>query len=133
MRFLCMVRWEDGGPAPSRAEEDALIREHLAYDEGLRSSGHLVESGALQLEHTATMVRVRNGRMSATDGPYAESKEHLGGFLLIEAASREEAVRIAAGIPSARNGWIEVRPIRDLMAELDAAADESSRTERRVS
>jgi len=114
-----MVRWEDGGPAPSPAEEDALIREHLAYDAGLRASGHLVESGALQLEQTATLVRVRNGKLSATDGPFVETKEHLGGFLLVEAESREEAIRIAAGIPSARNGWIEVRPLRELDAELE--------------
>ncbi len=113
-----MVRWEDGGPAPSAAEADALIREHLAYDAGLRASGHLVESGALELEHTATIVRVRNGKLSATDGPFAETKEHLGGFLLVEAESREEAIRLAAGIPSARNGWIEVRPLRDLLAEI---------------
>jgi hypothetical protein len=126
-----MVRWEDGGPAPSRSEEDALIREHLAYDQGLRAAGTLVESGALQLEHTATLVRVRDGKMSATDGPFAETKEHLGGFLLVEAACREEAVRIAAGIPSARNGWIEVRPIRDLLAELDAATPAPSFPEER--
>jgi hypothetical protein len=116
-----MVRWEDGGPAPSEAEADALIREHLAYDAGLRASGHLVESGALQLEHTATLVRVRNGKLSATDGPFVETKEHLGGFLLVEAESREEAIRIAAGIPSARSGWIEVRPLRDLLAEIEPA------------
>jgi hypothetical protein len=117
-----MVRWEGDGPPLPRAEEDALIREHLAYDAQLRASGHFVEAGALQLEHAATLVRVRSGKVSATDGPFAETKEHLGGFVLIEAASREEAVRIAAGIPSARTGWIEVRPIRDLAAELEAPA-----------
>jgi hypothetical protein len=121
-----MVRWEDDGPAPSREEEDALIREHLAYDAGLRASGRLVESGALELEHTATLVRVRGGKLSATDGPFAETKEHLGGFLLVEAASREEAIRLAAGIPSARTGWIEVRPLRDLDAELATSREQST-------
>ncbi len=117
-----MVRWDENGPAPSRAEEEALMREHIAYDAELRAAGALVEAGALQLEDTATLVRVRNGKVAATDGPFAETKEHLGGFLLVEAESREEAVRIAAGIPSARNGWIEVRPLRDLLAELEASA-----------
>jgi hypothetical protein len=122
MRYLCLVRWEEGGPRLGSAEEAALIREHLAYDERLRASGALVEAGALQLESSATLVRVRDGKLSATDGPFPETKEHLGGFFVIEAGSREEAVRIAGGIPSARNGWIEVRPFRDLLAELVSAA-----------
>jgi hypothetical protein len=113
-----MVRWvEDGRPFPPE-EEAALIREHLAYDEGLRASGKLIDSGSLQLEDTAAMVRVRTGKTSVTDGPFAETKEHLAGFYLIEAKDRDEAVRIAAGIPSARTGWIEVRPFRDLHGEL---------------
>ena len=74
MRYLCLVRWDEDGPPLPRLEEDALIREHLAYDEQLRASGHFVEAAALQLEHTATMVRVRNGKVSATDGPFAETK-----------------------------------------------------------
>jgi predicted transcriptional regulator YdeE len=115
-----MVRWNEDGPELPPGEAAALIREHLAYDEKLRAGGHLVESGSLQLEDAATLVRVRGGKTSATDGPYAETKEHLGGFYVVEARDRDEAVRLAAGIPSARNGWIEVRPYRDLYRDLDA-------------
>jgi hypothetical protein len=118
MRYLLMVRWVEDGLAPPPEEEAARIREHLALDQELAASGKLLESGSLQLEHTATMVRVRNGQASATDGPFAETKEHLAGFYAIEAKDRDEAVRIAARIPSARTGWIEVRPMRELEAEL---------------
>ncbi len=118
MRYLCMVRWAEDGLAWSGEDEAALIREHLAYDAALRARGQLIEAGSLQLEDAATLVRVREGRTSATDGPFAETKEHLAGFYLVEAKDRDEAVRIAAGIPSARTGWIEVRPLRELEAEL---------------
>ncbi len=120
MRYLCMVRWNEEGPPLAPGEEAALIHEHLAYDQALRARGTLIESGSLQLEDAATLVRVRSGKTSATDGPFPETKEHLGGFYVIEARDRDEAVRVAAGIPSARNGWIEVRPFRDLIRDLDS-------------
>ncbi len=118
MRYLCLVRWNDDGPPPAPAEEAALIREHLDYDRELEARGALIASGSLQLEDAATLVRVRSGKTSATDGPFPETKEHLGGFYVVEARDRQEAIRLAAGIPSARSGWIEVRPFRDLHGEL---------------
>jgi hypothetical protein len=95
-------------------ELSALINESLAYDDELRNSGHFVEARALQPVETATTVRVRNGRVSITDGPFVETKEWLSGFVLVEARDLNEALRVAAKIPSARYGSIEVRPVRDL-------------------
>jgi hypothetical protein len=80
----------------------------------MRKSGHYVAAEALQPVKTARTVRVRNGKTSITDGPFAETKEQLGGFYLIEAADENEALRLAAQIPPARVGSIEVRPIREL-------------------
>jgi len=91
----------------------ALRQETIRYVEGLRASGQLLDARPLQSATTASTVRVRNGRPSITDGPFAETKEQLGGYFLIEAADRDEAVRIAAEWPSARFGSIEVRPIEE--------------------
>jgi hypothetical protein len=95
-------------------EKKTLDRDSLAYDEALRKSGHFVHANALRSVENAVTVRVRDGKMSSTDGPFAETKEHLGGFILIEASDMEEAKRVAAGIPMARLGSIEVRPIYDI-------------------
>lgn len=115
MKYLCLIcvdeTVEDAMPS---AELDALVSEHLAYDEALRRSGHYVASAALESVRAATTVRVRQGRTTTTDGPFAETKEQLGGFVLIEARDLNEAIQIAAKIPSARNGCVEVRPIREL-------------------
>jgi hypothetical protein len=97
-----------------RAEYDALVAEHLAYDDELRRSGHFVVGEALEHVNTATTVRVRNGRVSATDGPFAETKEQLGGIILVDARDLNDAIKVATGIPSARVGCIEVRPVNDL-------------------
>ena len=115
MKYLCMVINEEKMlDAMPRAEFQALVDEHLAYDDVLRESGHYLASNALESVQTATTVRVRNGKMSVTDGPFAETKEQLGGFYLIEARDLNEAIQVAAKIPSARTGCIEVRPIREL-------------------
>ena len=89
-------------------------RDSLNYDDELRKSGHYIASNALQSVDSAVTVRVRNKRISSSDGPFAETKEHLGGFILIEAATLDEAVRIASGIPMARYGSIEVRPTHQI-------------------
>jgi hypothetical protein len=86
---------------------------HLAYDEALRKAGHLIVVHALQPVEAATTVRVRNGKLSATDGPFAETKEQLGGFYLIEAKDMDEACEVAARFPPARVGIIEVRAVRE--------------------
>ncbi|KPU89079.1 hypothetical protein APR50_35485 [Variovorax paradoxus] len=107
MKYLCLI-YETEAPPPDMAH---YIQEHIDYDAQLRARGQLVEAEALQPAETATTVRMRRGRLSVTDGPFAETSEQLGGFYLVEAGSEEEALRIAAGIPSARNGSIELRPI----------------------
>ncbi len=115
MKYLCLIFNEEKRlDAMPRTEWDALVAEHLAYDETLRKSGHYIVSEALQPVETATIVRVRNGKLSTTDGPYAETKEQLGGFFLINARDLNEAIQVASKIPSARIGSIEVRPIMEL-------------------
>jgi len=86
----------------------------MAYDQSLRKSGRCLASEALQPVHTAATVRVRDGKVHITDGPFTEAKECLAGFYLIEAADLNDAVQIAAQIPPARVGSIEVRPVREL-------------------
>jgi hypothetical protein len=110
MKYLCLVYLEEG---KLRAVPD---RECRACGDGLRTSGMLVAAEALQPVATATTVRVRNGSVSVTDGPFAETKEQLAGFYLIEARDLNEAIQAAAKIPPAREGSIEVRPIRELDA-----------------
>jgi hypothetical protein len=114
MKFLCSV-WVDGKAidALPPAERQALDRGSLANDAALTASGHLLAAAALQAPQTATTVRRRKGRVSVTDGPFIETKEYLGGFLLIEAANRDEAVKIAGQTPVCGYGAIEVRPIHE--------------------
>ena len=111
MKYLLLIyndqRLLDALPAGAY---DAMMRECFAHSDGLRERGHLLGSQQLEAPETATTVRIRNGRVSNTDGPFAETKEQLGGFTLIEADSLEEAVRIAHQFPWARTGCIEVRP-----------------------
>ena len=115
MKYLCLVYIEEKKlDAMSKNELDALIDESLAYDEVLRKSGHYLVSEALQPVETAATVRVRNGKVSTTDGPFAETKEQLGGFILIDARDLNDAIQVASKIPPARLGSIEVRPIWEL-------------------
>ena len=95
-------------------ESAAFDDEHLAYDDTLKAGDHLLAAHALEPAENATIVRVRDGRISTTDGPFAETKEQLGGFILIEARDLNEAILLAAGIPSARLGSVEVRAVRYL-------------------
>jgi hypothetical protein len=112
MKYLCLAyEEEDKLAALSSAEWESLRAATLDYVESLRRSSHLIATEALQSARTAAAVRVRNDRLSVTDGPYAETKEQLGGFFLIEARDLNEAIQIASGWPSARIGTIEVRPI----------------------
>jgi hypothetical protein len=112
MTFLCLVYVEPERFASlSPSEKLSLDRNSLAYDVELQRRGHHKVSNALDAVSTARTVRVRRGKVSTTDGPFAETKEHLGGFILIDAANIDEAVDIAAGIPMAEMGSIEVRPI----------------------
>ena len=98
-------------PSMDEKERNALMGEYFAYTEELKKSGKLVAGDALQPTNTATTVRVRNGKALTTDGPFAETKEQLGGYYLVEAKDLDEAMALAAKIPSARFGSIEVRPV----------------------
>jgi hypothetical protein len=122
MRYLCMIFATEAqmGTIPP-AEMAAFVNEHLDYDDRLRASGQLVESEGLEAATTAAVVRVRDGRLSVTDGPFIETNEQLGGFYLVEAESGEEAVRLAAGIPSSRIGSIELRPVFELARPTEGA------------
>jgi hypothetical protein len=115
MKYLCLVYYDEKDlEAMPAAEFAAFSEEHVVLDEELRRSGHSIVAEALQPVHTAVTLRVRNGKLSTTDGPFAETKEQLGGFYLIEARDLNDAIQAAARIPSARVGSIEVRPIWDL-------------------
>lgn len=95
-------------------EFDATMRDCLAHADELKQDGHLIESQMLENPATAKSVRIRKGRLAAVDGPFAETKEVLGGFNLIEARDMEEAVQIAAQFPWTRTGCVEIRPVRDI-------------------
>lgn len=96
---------------------DTMMRECFGHADGLREAGHLLDSQQLQPPATGRSIRVRNGQRSIVDGPFAEAREMLGGFNLIQARDMDEAVRIASGFPWAQVGRIEVREVRDLQAE----------------
>lgn len=108
MKYLCLIYLDESSP---KLVSDS---ECLAYDAAIRESGHCLASEALQPVQTATTIRVRNGRVSITDGPFAETKEQLAGFYLVEARDLDEAIELASRIPPASVGSIEVRPIRPI-------------------
>jgi hypothetical protein len=108
MKYLCLV-YLDEKRIDELPDEDCV-----AYDTAIRESGHCIASEALQPVATATTLRVRNGRLAVTDGPFAETKEQLAGFYMIEARDLNEAIQVASKIPPARVGSIEVRPIRPI-------------------
>ena len=114
MRYLCLI-YDDESVinGMSKEEGDAFMGEYFAFTEGIRQGGQYVAGEALHPVSTATTVRIRNGKLSTTDGPFAETKEQLGGFYLIEARDLNEAIQVAAKIPSVRTGSIEVRPVVD--------------------
>jgi hypothetical protein len=115
MQYVCLVYCEPSVFQRMTLEEQkTLNRDSLGYDGELKQSGHLIRANALQSADNAVTVRMRNSGMSTTDGPFAETKEHLCGFILIEAADRDEAVHVAAGIPLAKYGSVEVRPVYDI-------------------
>jgi hypothetical protein len=110
MKYLCLVYLEE-------SKLDEVPDSHCkAYGNALKASGHSIAAEALQRVHTATTVRVRNGHVSVTDGPFAETKEQLAGFYLIDATDLNDAIQLASRIPPAQVGSIEVRPVRELNA-----------------
>ena len=114
MKYLCLIyENEQAWAAMPQPEADAMMGEYFAFTDGYTKSGHVLGSNALQPTQTATTVRVRNGKISTTDGPFAETREQLGGYYLVEAKDLNEAIQVAAKIPGARTGSIEVRPIME--------------------
>ena len=121
MKYLCLFYHEEAKiSAIPDVDFDAHIAAVLAHRAELETSGHYIACDALQFVESATTLRVRNGKMAITDGPFVETKEQLGGFYLIEAKDLNEAIRIASKMPPARPGSIEVRPIRELSATASA-------------
>jgi len=115
MKYLGMVFYDEKKlNAMSESESQALDDESLAYDDALRKGGHFVAAQALESVHAAATVRLRNGKVSVTDGPFAETNEQIGGFILIEAQDLTEAIQLASKIPSVRLGGVEVRPVKPL-------------------
>jgi hypothetical protein len=115
MKYLCLVYHEETKlDALSDVEYEAFVEEDLDYREELRKSGHYLVSSPLQPVDTATTIRVRHGKLAITGGPNAETKEQLGGFYLIDATDLNDAIRVAAKMPPARLGSIEVRPLKDV-------------------
>ncbi len=113
MRFLCLICAEKVMEQMPQADADAHYLEYAGFTENIRRSGHFVDCNRLLPPDHATTVRVRNGRISTTDGPWVETKEQLGGYYLIEARDLNEAIRIAAKIPGAAKGCVEVRPVAE--------------------
>lgn len=115
MRYLCLVYHEEANlNALPESEYSSHLQGVLDYREELKQSGHYVDSSPLQSVDTATTLRLRNGRVAITDGPFAETKEQLGGFYLIEARDLNDAIRIASKMPPLQLGCIEVRPVQEL-------------------
>ena len=109
MKYLCLVYLDE------KELENLADEECAAYDESLKGTGKRIAAEALESVQTATTVRVRHGKVSITDGPFAETKEALAGFYLIDAVDLNDAIRIAARIPAVRVGCVEVRPVRQLL------------------
>jgi hypothetical protein len=101
--------------AMSKSEAQALDDESLEYDDTLRKRGHFLAAQALESVTSAATVRIRSGKVSITDGPFAETKEQVGGFILIEAKDLNEAIQLASRIPAIRFGAVEVRPVKELV------------------
>jgi hypothetical protein len=110
MKYLCLVYGEE--KEIGAMTDDAC----MAYDQSLRAAGRCLASEALQPVHTAASVRVRDGKVSVTDGPFTETKEVLAGFYLIDASDLNDAIQVACKMPPARVGTIEVRPVRELIS-----------------
>jgi len=113
MKFLCLICAETLMEQMSKADADRHYRDYAEFTEAIRRSGHYIGCNRLLPPEAASTIRVRNGKTTATDGPYAETKEQLGGYYVIEARDLNEAIRVASRIPGAWHGCVEVRPIAE--------------------
>jgi len=130
MKYLCLIyENEKGWEEMPKDQADAAMGEYFAFTDGIKKTGQYVAGDALHPTHTATTVRVRNGKTLTTDGPFAETKEQLGGYYLIDAKDLNEAIQVAAKIPSARWGSVEIRPVVDFSqppADVDSQAAQAT-------
>ena len=115
MQYLCLIydderAWQQLPPA----ESEKIMGEFMAFTESVKKSGHYAGGNALAPTHAATTVRVRQGKVATTDGPFAETKEQLGGYYLLNARDLNEAIQLASRIPGARFGSVEVRPVMEM-------------------
>lgn len=120
MKYLCLISAEKVMEQMPQADADEHFEEYREFTEDIRRSGHYLDCNRLLPPAAATTVRVRNGRLSITDGPYVETKEQLGGYYLIEARDLNDAIKVAARIPGARLGCVEVRPVATDLQTLSA-------------
>lgn len=112
MQYLCLIYESEALEAQrDEATNGAIIGQYMAFTESIKTSGNLVAGDALMPTETATTVRIRDNQLMMTDGPFAETKEQLGGYYLIEATDLDNAIEIAARIPAVKTGCVEVRPI----------------------
>jgi hypothetical protein len=120
MKYLCLICAETVMEQMSPADAEKHYEEYREFTENIRRSGHFVGCNRLQPPHTATTIRVRNGKVSATDGPFAETKEQFGGYYVIEARDLNDAIEVASRIPGARFGCVELRPVAEDARTLQA-------------
>lgn len=113
MKYLCIICAEKMMEHMPEADAQRHFGEYTAFTEAIKHSGHFLGANRLQPAATAITIRVRNGKVSTTDGPFAETKEQFGGYYLIEATDLNEAIQIASRIPGARMGCVEVRPVAE--------------------
>ena len=114
MRYLCLIYDDEKKVATMpENESNAFMGEYFAFTEDIKKSGHYIGGEALQPVETATTVRVRNGKVGTTDGPFAETKEQLGGYYMIQAKDLDQALEAAARLPGAKTGSVEIRPVVD--------------------
>jgi hypothetical protein len=115
MRYICLIYSDESQwPKLPKSDTEKMLAEYGAFGESIQKSGHYIRGDRLHPTSAASTVRIRNGKLSTTDGPFAETKEQLGGFYLIDAKDLNDAIQVAAKIPGARVGSIEVRPIWEM-------------------